>query len=325
MLKKPISLIVGLGVAAGFAWVAGCSSKDNGNNNNPPPVNTENNSSTASSTTSSSGTTGGDMSSSSSSSGSAAASDDGGGMTDAAGGDQSLVIDDQSVSTGTAISPGSALKALVPAGGQTGTWYEYGSDDSMAGAIRATLMPNPFALTPQDAGMFSKAACLSSPGYVGYSAGMGLNFATTMPDDAGKTTTLDVDLSGFTGVTFWAQGMTTAAMHVKFPDDQTDSGDANAACKSADAGTDPTKTGCDDAFFSPVTLTSDWTQVTINFMPYDSVANMGGIQQAGFGAQFTALDLKHVRQLQFEDEGAGTIDGGAMGFNICIADISFTK
>jgi hypothetical protein len=167
---------------------------------------------------------------------------------------------------------------------------------------------------PPTAGMFAKAACVSTPGYVGYSAGIGLNFATANVD-SDMPPTADIDLSSFTGITFWAMSSTSVSLHVKFPDSNTDGSDPQAACIVGGS------TGsCFDAFYAPETLTATWTQYTITFAT--------DLLQAGFGGTagtFSGLKQTNVRQIQFENEGAATADGSAPAFQMCIGPVSFTK
>jgi hypothetical protein len=309
MLKKTISLAVTFGALSGFAWLAGCSSN---NNNNGTSSNSNSSSASKSSSSGASQSTGNTSSNSGSNSSSASGSNTG----DSGASNPALQLDNESASPGTSLTPGSALKALIPTGDKIGTWYEYGSDGSQGTTgIVGTLTPNPFAFTKLDAGQFSTAACISSPGYTGFSAGIGLNFATADVDSSAPPTE-NVDLSSFTGITFWAMSTASTSVRVKFPDDQTDSGDPNAACQSKDAGT-TAQQGCDSAFYFAEAFTPTWTQYTVSFSLLS--------QDPNFGAQFAAFDQKNVRQLQFEDEGATIVDGGAPAFQFCIGPISFTQ
>jgi hypothetical protein len=206
------------------------------------------------------------------------------------------------------INAGSALRALLAPADTLGEWYSYGWNQAAGQAL--VPAEGMFAFTALSAGMFARAACVSSAGYVGFSAGEGLVFATVdvgtnMPPEA------NIDLSKFTGITYWAMSKMKSAVRVQFPDEQTDGLDPNAACQS------PAASGPCDDYFSATDqrLTSTWTQYTVAF---------GELFQRGFGAAFENFDVQNVHRLQFEDEGSGSPDGGAPAFQFCIGPVYLT-
>jgi hypothetical protein len=210
------------------------------------------------------------------------------------------------------------VKALVPSGDTIGTWYTYGWN-AAAGQTLTPVQGAPFSFTTTT-GMFTRAACVSSAGYVGYSAGEGFNFATAGVDSSNPPA-VPLNVSNFTGITFWAMSTSTTTagtmVRVKFPDDQTYGSDPTALCQPDASLPAGAKAGqCDDDFCDNVTLTSSWTQVSILF---------SDLNQSNFGASFSALDTKNVFGIQFENEGGGTTDAGASAFQFCIADINFTQ
>lgn len=298
MSKKPISLTVAIVGSATLAWIAACGSKSNGTT----PTSTSSSTSTSTTGSTSTGTTG--TSTSSSTSTSSGATDSGG------GGNPALQIDNQSALTGAALTAGSDLTALIPTGDSIGTWYTYGWN-AAAGALVTPAQGTPFAFETVDSGTPPKAACVTSTGYIGYSAGEGFNFATTAPD-AGSNP-VGINISSFTGITFLAMSSTSTSIEVKFPDDQTNGSDLTAACQ--DAGANASQ--CNNDFNFIETLTPTWTSYTV---PFSALA-----QSPDFGEMFAAIDLNHVFGIQFEDEGSGEADGSAPAFNICIADLSFTQ
>jgi hypothetical protein len=221
-----------------------------------------------------------------------------------------LLIDDESAAIGAQINAGSALRALVPSGDKLGAWYSYGWNQA---AGQALVPPaGMYTFTALNAGIFAQAACVSSAGYIGYSAGEGLFFAT-VDGESGVSPIVNVDLSGFTGITYWALSTESSAVRVMLPDDQTDSSDPSAACNKQS----PSAGSCDDHFTaSDQLLTATWTQYGVLFAE---------THQNGFGAPFTALDTKAVRRLQFEDEGSGLADGGASAFQFCIGPVALQR
>lgn len=248
------------------------------------------------------------------------------------------MIDDQS-STGSAIS----LKA--PSGTSPGTWFSYGSDSgsqSAPGANGQAISPKQYSAytfaavtNGPTSPAITKAACLSSSGFDGYSVGEGFHFITKVPGDAGADSGVDAqpipyDVSAYTGISFWAMGGGDGGSYtirVKFPDAQTDGdpfaapgnafGNPSSAC-FGDSSTDNSK--CFDDFSDDVAMPTTWSQVSIKF-----ATDLG---QHNFGEQFTAIDLKHVYGIEFEVEGLGApgSDAGlAPGFNFCVAQIAFTQ
>jgi len=300
MSKKPISLALTLVGASGLVWIAACSSKttDTGSSSNTASNNSSNGNSSNNSGTTDTNSTG---SNSTSSNGTTGGGDSG-------SGNPTLLIDDETAATGTQLNAGSALRALIPSSGKVGTWYSYGWNAAAGAAI--TPPQGSFTFTAQTSGMFTKAACVSSTGYVGYSAGEGLNFATENVDSA-MPPIVALDLSSFTGITFWAMSSSMTTVRVKFLDDQTDGSDPTAACNVDAAGGQ-----CDDSFSEDEPVSTGWTQITVAF---------SDLIQHGFGATFAGLDKQNVRQLQFEDEGSGLADGGAPAFSYCIGPVSFTQ
>jgi hypothetical protein len=320
MPNKRISLACTTFAFAALGLAAACSSnKDNGNGSSTNSTSTTSNQSTSGGSTSGSGTTSSSIGDASTPPG--------------------LTIDDQS-STGSAIS----LKGL-PSGVSQGTWFTYGSDSGS----QATPGANGQAITPKQYSTYafaavtngptspaiSKAACLSSSGFDGYSVGQGFHFAAKLPGDAGPDSGVNAqpipfDVSKYTGISFWAMGASDAgaySIRVKFPDDQTDGdpfaapgnpyGNPPSACYG-DSSTDTSK--CFDDFSDDVSMPSTWQQVNIKF-----ATDLG---QHAFGQAFTALDQQHVYGIEFEVEGLGPPGGDAglaPGFNFCIAQIAFTQ
>ncbi|HXX70135.1 MAG TPA: hypothetical protein VEK07_23350 [Polyangiaceae bacterium] len=224
--------------------------------------------------------------------------------------DPDLLIDDQMAYTGSALSAGTDLLALIPTNDVIGTWYTYGWD-AAAGATLTPAQGTPFAFKSIASGTPPEAACLASTGYFGFSAGEGLNFATTTID-AGSNP-VPIDISSFTGITFLAMSSSSTNIEVRFPDDQTDGNDPTAVCQDAGAN----QSACNDDFNTVVALTPNWTWFTVPF---------SGLVQSSFGALFAnGIDLHNVFGIQFEDEGSGMADGGPTTFQFCIADIYFTQ
>jgi hypothetical protein len=321
MFKKPISLAVTITGTTAFAWMAACSST-----NSTSPNNTNSNGSSGSSNhgtsgSSTSGGTGGSGSSSSGTgggSGTSSSGTGGGGGTGSADAGNPLQIDDQSAPVGSQIQ----LKALtVPSGDNVGTWFTYGWD----GAAGTTLTPvagSAFTFTSFDAGQFPRAACVSSTGYVGYSAGEGFNFATA-PSDSGNAPAVPLDISAYTSFTFWAMSSTTAGsmVRVKLPDDQTHGAYTTAKCHQADSGVEFAGT-CDDDFSYTASVTTTWTQFTVGL---SANAAVDPLTQNMFGAQYPDIDSHNVFGIEFENDGSGLADGGAPAFQFCIAQIDFVK
>jgi hypothetical protein len=322
MPNKRISLACTTIAFAALGLAAACSS----NNNNNGGSSSTNNTSTS-----------GQNSSGSTSSGSSGTSSATGSST-AAG----LTIDDQS-STGSAIS----LKA--PSGESPGTWFTYGSDSgsqTTPGANGQAISPKQYAgytfaaitpaAMPTGGPTISKAACLSSSGFDGYSVGEGFHFVAKLPAGAGPDSGIDAqpvpyDVSAYTGISFWAMGASDAGAYqfrVKFPDDQTDGdpfaapgnpyGNPPSACYG-DSSTDTSL--CFDDFSEDLAVPSTWSQVTIKF-----ATDLG---QHAFGEAFAGgIDLHHVYGIEFEVEGLGAPGGDAglaPGFNFCVAQIAFTQ
>ncbi len=308
MFNKPLSLAVTILGTTVFAWMAACSSSKESTDNS------SSNTGGATSSSSSSTSLGSGTSSSSSGTGSSGTSSTG---ASGDGGSSPLQIDNQSAAVGSQLQFGSSVKALVPSGDKIGTWYTYGWN-AAAGQTLTPAQGAPFSFTTTT-GMFTRAACVSSAGYVGYSAGEGFNFATADVDSSNPPA-VPLNVSSFTGITFWAMSTTTGTpmVRVKFPDDQTYGSDPTALCQpDASLPTGDTAGQCDDDFCDNVTLTSSWTQVSILF---------SNLNQSSFGATFPGgLDTKNVFGIQFENEGGGTTDAGAPGFQYCIADINFTQ
>jgi hypothetical protein len=230
MSNKPISVALSIFSAGAVAWAAASCSEST--NNGPNDSGSE----AASSSSSSSGGFGTSSSGASSSSGSGSSSGsssgvdaggtvEGGGACVGTAANQPL-LDDMSVSTGTAI----AFKP--PACAQKGTWFDY------AGAGGGTISPYmPFVFSPSPAGfpadagvpeagpssdaggsdggdggdsgaLVQKAACVSgATGTMAYSStGMGFNLATTPNPDGGYSNPVAIDAHSYTGIEFWAWG-----------------------------------------------------------------------------------------------------------------------
>lgn len=321
MFKNPISLAVTIMGTTAFAWMAACSSS---NSTSPGNTNTNGSSGTSSQGTGGSGTTGGtggtggSGSSSSGTGGSGTSSSGTGGGTGSADAGNPLQIDDQSAPVGSQIE----LKALtVPSGDSVGTWYTYGWN-AAAGATLTPVQGGAFTFTSFDAGQFARAACVSSTGYVGYSAGEGFNFATA-PSDSGNASAVPLDISAYTAITFWAMSSTSGGsmVRVKLPDDQTYGADSTAKCYQADSGVEFAGK-CDDDFSYTASVTSAWTQFTVGLSANSAV---DPLMQNAFGAQYADIDSHNVFGIQFENEGSGLMDGGASAFQFCIAQIDFVK
>jgi hypothetical protein len=216
-----------------------------------------------------------------------------------------LQIDDQSATKGAQI----ALTALrMPSGKIPGSWRTYGSN-AATGAALTPAEGDPFSFASFDSGPFPHAACVRSSGFVGSFAGEGFNFATVIGDGA-RPVAAPIDLSAFTGFTFWAKSLSRTWLRVKVQDDQTYGADRTASCHNADAGGP-----CNDDFSADnVPLSSAWTQILVAFTD---------LTQNDMGAQFPALDARGVFGIEFEVEGAP--DGGGAPFQFCVARIGFTK
>src|SRR5262249_39465772 len=128
------------------------------------------------------------------------------------------------------------------------------------------------------------AAHMSGKGFTTWGAGMGLDL-----NHPGGGTRASLDASKYKGVTFWAMagaGATTS-LRVNFPDKDTD----------PSGGTCGTK--CQDHFGAVLTLSSSWTQQTIQF---------SDLKQQGWGTAAASFDAKSAYGVEFMVPANTTFD-----------------
>jgi hypothetical protein len=194
-------------------------------------------------------------------------------------------------------------------------WYTFTSD------VPTSVDPNhnsPFFFMTVNSppGVAStRAACLNSPGFIGYYAGEGFNFAIK----GATPTTFDTRL--YTGVKFWAVAIPAAAwptIKIDFPDDQTSGVIATSTCNIDLGAGQPGM--CDDDFADQAEpLSATWVQITILF----SSLFQGGY--GGIAGTFASWDAAHVYGMNFQVNGSQPDAGRNPPFGFCIADIEFTR
>jgi hypothetical protein len=219
--------------------------------------------------------------------------------------DPSVGVDDQSGAAGQI----SLTAVALPDGATRGSWFTYGAD-AVSGAALSPAPGQAFEFTTFDGGPFPRGACVSSAASGGAFAGEGFNLATVTSDAAPAPIATPLNLSAFTGFTFWAISSQTMFIRVRVPDDQTFGADPSALCHDPDAGG-----ACDDDFADDfVPLGTGWTQILVNFL---------NLSQNSFGAPFSALDVQNVFGVKFEIEGVP--EAGIAPFQFCVAQIAFTQ
>jgi hypothetical protein len=248
--------------------------------------------------------------------------------TTTSGGTAGLVVDDMAALSGSQIDMSPVVRAGLPSGESPGTWYSFTSD------LSTSVVPNqnlPFFFTtvrPPPGVASTRAACLTSPGFVGFYAGEGFNFAVTAgaTADAGQMVPTAVaapfDARSYSGVKFWAIAIPDAGppppLKIAFPDDQTSGAVASSTCnvdlRAGQAGQ------CDDDFADQAeALSFTWEQFTIPF----STLTQGGY--GGVAGTFVSWDAAHVYAMNFQVNGMQPDAGPNPAFGLCIADIEFTR
>jgi hypothetical protein len=218
-----------------------------------------------------------------------------------------LLIDDMS-------GGGPYIKIVPPGNARDGGWFS-SCQDPNPNAVSPPPAPALFtyraiepAVTPVVGGpTISNAACLSSPGFNGYYALEGFNFLYA----PGKNDAAPLDLSAYTGISFWAYATPgkldlPTAIRVNF--DNVDTSPTPGSTCVMDGGAE----SCDD-FGEYVTLTSGWALYTIHWRDMD-------FKQKGFdGAQsFPSFD-ERVYATTFSVDGPDPFP-----FDFCIAQVEFS-
>jgi hypothetical protein len=224
-----------------------------------------------------------------------------------------FVIDDMAAASGAQIDMSPRVRAGLPNGASPGAWYSFTSD------VPTSVLPNqnaPFfftAVSPPPGVASTHGACLTSPGFVGFYAGEGFQFAVSGGTPAA------FDTRPYRGVRFWVIGIpyggAVPVIKIDFPDDQTSSAVATSACNVNVGQRTPGQ--CDDNFADQAEpLTTSWTQIGIRF---------SALAQGGYGGPagtFVSWDAAHVYGMNFQVNGVQA-DAGNPSFSFCIADIEF--
>ncbi len=251
------------------------------------------------------------------------------------------LIDDESAPTGTAIAGKSTLS---PVGcGNTGTWFDYSA---------TITAPNPTANTPfvfssqpaglpadagipatSDAGVAEggivgpRAACIAGSTSTSQynTSGVGLNFATLPPPDAGvNALQVPINASSYTGVQFWIWGGGDAGSQsiIVALSDQNETPGLGPAGTVTPTGqfcdsspTAPSATACGQTTH-PITVAAGWQFVQI---PYTLFAN-----NPGYGnLNETMLDPTTLTQLQWQIQQPAADAAAGVSFDFCLYGVSF--
>ncbi len=173
-----------------------------------------------------------------------------------------------------------------------------------------TQMPPPGALpdaTKVDRCDSMFALCMSGSGFTMWGAGMGTDLGPTSGGgDGGTGTKSPYDASMYKGISFWAKANagSTGAIRVSLKDKNT-APEGGVCDDSVSSGA----TACNDDWGKALTLTMDWKPYTIMF---------ADMRQSGWGAAYSAFDVKNVYSLQFQ------VNQG-LDFDLCIDDLAFVR
>ena len=145
---------------------------------------------------------------------------------------------------------------IISQQGRVGSWFSY-NDETPSGK-QSPEMGTPF--TPSALGYASSlAANTQGGGFTSWGAGMGFDLNNAGID---ATTRQPYDLSGHTGITFWAKGDVTMRFMVATVD--TLDADEGGVCSDV----------CDDRHGVAIPLTAVWTEHAVDF---------GELAQEGWG------------------------------------------
>ena len=219
-----------------------------------------------------------------------------------------LLIDD--------MSGGPQIMKKAPSGYIPGFWW-VGSN-----AINPQFSPPPVpglfsyrSFEPEvpvgDGKFIRKAACLQSPGYSGTIAMEGFDLIAKK----GDPTVAPMDVSGFSGISFYAYSpMGDQKLKVAFADQNTFTEDGQSTCNRH-----PELGKCGDDFsIQELTVSSEWKQY---FVKWEDLKQ----SEEDWGqARFPSIDKTHVYAGYFGVKGLGP-KAVTPPFNFCIADLRFTK
>lgn len=151
------------------------------------------------------------------------------------------------------------------------------------------------------------ALCMTGSGFTTWGAGMGTDLGMVAKSgDGGMGAKMSYDASAYKGITFWAKanGATGVPVRVSIKDKNTapEGGVCDAKVTSGDKA-------CNDDWGKLLTLTTDWKPYTIMF---------SDMKQAGWGAAYTAFDVKAAYSIQFQ------VSQG-LDFDLCLDDLAFMR
>ena len=198
---------------------------------------------------------------------------------------------------------GRALVLPLGSPARSGFWYSY--NDAAATCLQSpphgqVYYPSSPAMPPAGPSG-GRALHASWNACATWGAGVGADFNTAVPDGGATSTAPRVpyDLTGYTGISFWAAAMpgTTTMVRAKVVMHASTQIQDRGACDESILGIDK----CGDEWGEPVTLPSDgtWKALTVRF----SDANF---KQEGWGAVF-AWNPADVLGIQFQSVTAGGI------------------
>jgi hypothetical protein len=194
--------------------------------------------------------------------------------------------------------------SVLPNDMRNGGWYSY-----VDTAATCSVMPAPNGTATaaeipggRCASMF--ALHFTGTGCTDWGAGVGTDLKAPAATDGGTTAGPKVpyDVSGYTGVTFWARSDKGSQMRMKMPmTDETKTTDGGECVESATSK-------CSDDFGANIPLTKNWVKRTVMFST---------MTQEKWGKAFT-WNPAHVTSIQFQ------VPKGA-AFDVWIDDVAFIK
>jgi len=225
-----------------------------------------------------------------------------------------LLIDD--------MSGGPQIKLAPPEGQVAGVWWTSLGEGS--GPLSPAPYPSLFTyrtfdppIEPANGPEITSAACLSSPGFLGYVAMLGFYFG----EEKVTHERTPWDLSEYTGISFWGWAAepfpdASLSIEVEFPNADTNWSDPDAACYTP---VDRSKR-CDN-FQADVALTGQWKQYFVRWDElHQSFEDWNPPQYKPPGG----FDRTTVNSTIFTVHGASR-DIASQPFDFCVAHVSFTR
>jgi hypothetical protein len=151
------------------------------------------------------------------------------------------------------------------------------------------------------------ALCMSGKNFTMWGAGMGTDLGPTAKTaDGGMGAKTAYDASAYKGIAFWAKANPGSAVAIRVSLKDKNTAPEGGVC---DAKMTSGAMACNDDWGKSISLTTDWKPYTLLW---------ADLRQAGWGAAYSAFDVKHAYSVQLQ------VNKG-LDFDLCIDDLIFVR